>query len=124
MAGPSATIPSTGRRWCGPKSAELDRLEGIYERLLRDAGATQITGTGRLLDAHTVAVGDEKHRAETIVIATGGRPTMPDIPGIELAVSSDEMFDLPGAARAPGDRGRRLHRLRVRLHHAGSGRAR
>ena len=77
------------------KSAELDRLEGIYERLLRDAGATQITGTGRLLDAHTVAVGDEKHRAETIVIATGGRPTMPDIPGIELAVSSDEMFDLP-----------------------------
>ena len=77
------------------KVAELDRLEGIYERLLRDAGATQITGTGRLLDAHTVAVGDEKHRAETIVIATGGRPTMPDIPGIELAVSSDEMFDLP-----------------------------
>ena len=77
------------------KSAELDRLEGIYERLLRDAGATQITGTGRLLDAHTVTVGDEKHRAETIVIATGGRPTMPNIPGIELAVSSDEMFDLP-----------------------------
>ena len=77
------------------KSAELDRLEGIYERLLRDAGATQITGTGRLLDAHTVAVGDEKHRAETIVIATGGHPTMPDIPGIELAVSSDDMFDLP-----------------------------
>ena len=77
------------------KVAELDRLEGIYGRLLRDAGATQITGTGRLLDAHTVAVGDEQHRAETIVIATGGHPTMPDIPGIELAVSSDEMFDLP-----------------------------
>ena len=77
------------------KVAELDRLEGIYGRLLRDAGATRITGTGRLLDAHTVAVGDERHRAETIVIATGGRPTMPDIPGIELAVSSDEMFDLP-----------------------------
>ena len=77
------------------KVAELDRLEGIYGRLLRDAGATQITGTGRLLDAHTVAVVGEEHRAETIVIATGGRPTMPDIPGIELAVSSDEMFDLP-----------------------------
>ena len=57
------------------KVAELDRLEGIYGRLLRDAGATQITGTGRLLDAHTVAVGDEQHRAETIVIATGGHPT-------------------------------------------------
>ena len=77
------------------KSAELDRLEGIYQRLLRDSGATYIRGTGRLLDAHTVAVGDERHRAETIVIATGGHPTMPDIPGIELAVSSDAMFDLP-----------------------------
>ncbi len=77
------------------KSTELDRLEGIYERLLRNAGATHIPGTGRLLDAHTVAVGDETHRAETIVIATGGRPTMPDIPGIELAISSDETFDLP-----------------------------
>ena len=77
------------------KVTELDRLEGIYQRLLRDSDATLIAGTGRLLDAHTVAVGDERHRAETIVIATGGRPTMPDIPGIELAVSSDEMFDLP-----------------------------
>ena len=77
------------------KVAELDRLEGIYGRLLHNSGATYIRGTGRLLDAHTVAVGDDTHRAETIVIATGGRPTMPDIPGIELAVSSDEMFDLP-----------------------------
>ena len=77
------------------KSAELDRLEGIYERLLGNAGATRIAGTGSLLDTHTVVVGDETHRAETIVIATGGRPTLPDIPGIELAISSDEMFDLP-----------------------------
>ena len=77
------------------KTAELDRLEGIYERLLSNAGATHIAGTGRLLDAHTVAVGGETHRAETIVIATGGRPTMPEIPGIALAVSSDDMFDLP-----------------------------
>ena len=77
------------------KVAELDRLEGIYGRLLDTSGATVIRGTGRMLDAHTVAVGDEQHRAETIVIATGGRPTMPDIPGIELAISSDEMFDLP-----------------------------
>ena len=77
------------------KCAELDRLEGIYQRLVRNSGATLITGTGRLIDAHTVAVGEETHRAETIVVATGGHPTMPDIPGIELAVSSDETFDLP-----------------------------
>ena len=77
------------------KSAELDRLEGIYRRLLHESGADLITGTGHLVDAHTVAVGHEPHRAETIVIATGGHPSMPDIPGIELAVSSNEMFDLP-----------------------------
>ena len=77
------------------KSTELDRLEGIYRCLVRDSGATYIAGTGRLVDAHTVTVGDERHTAETIVIATGGRPTMPAIPGIELAVSSDAMFDLP-----------------------------
>ena len=77
------------------KVAELDRLEGIYRRLLQDSGTTYIRGTARILDTHTVVVGDEQHHAETIVIATGGRPTMPDIPGIELAISSDEMFDLP-----------------------------
>ena len=77
------------------KVAELDRLEGIYRRLLNESGATYIRGTGRLLDAHTVLVGEETHHGETIVIATGGQPTMPDIPGIELAISSDKMFDLP-----------------------------
>ena len=77
------------------KSAELDRLEGIYRRLLRESGAALIAGTGRFVDAHTVAVGDERHRAETIVIATGGQPSMPAIPGIEFAATSDDMFDLP-----------------------------
>ena len=62
------------------KATELDRLEGIYRRLLRESGAALIAGSGRLIDAHTVAVGDQRHRAETIVIATGGRPTMPDDP--------------------------------------------
>ena len=81
------------------KSAELDRLEGVYRRLLDQAGAAAMAGTGRLVDAHTVAVGDERHGAETILIATGGRPGMPDIPGIELAISSDEVFDLPAMPR-------------------------
>ena len=77
------------------KSRELDRLEGVYRRLLEEAGATVIAGTGRFVDAHTVAVGARRLRAETILIATGGRPAMPDIPGIELAIDSDRVFDLP-----------------------------
>ena len=76
------------------KSQELDRLEGIYRRLLKDSGVTSFDGRGSLIDAHTVSVGDETHSAETTLIATGGWPVMPDIPGIELAISSNEAFDL------------------------------
>lgn len=77
------------------KSRELDRLEGVYRRLLEESGATVIAGTGRFIDARTVSVDGRRLRAETILIATGGRPAMPDIPGIDLAISSDEAFDLP-----------------------------
>lgn len=77
------------------KTKELSRLEGIYARLLRESGATAFDGRGRMVDAHTVAIGDETYTADTILIATGGWPVMPDIPGIELAISSNEVFDLP-----------------------------
>jgi glutathione reductase (NADPH) len=77
------------------KDRELDRLEGVYRRLLDDAGVVRIAGRGRLLDAHSVAVGDARHRARTILIATGGRPSHPPIDGINLAISSDEVFHLP-----------------------------
>ncbi len=77
------------------KTKELERLEGIYRGLLKNSGVTAIDGRGHLVDAHTVATGNETHSAETILIATGGWPTMPDIPGIELAITSNEAFDLP-----------------------------
>lgn len=77
------------------KDREIDRLEGIYHRLLADAGVTLVQGRGRLLDRHTVVVGDQRFTAEKILIATGGRPWVPDIPGRELGITSDEAFDLP-----------------------------
>ena len=77
------------------KTKELKRLEGIYRRLLNNSGVTVIDGRGSLADTHTVSTGDELHSAETILIATGGWPAMPDIPGIELAITSNEAFDLP-----------------------------
>lgn len=77
------------------KSTELDRLKGIYENLLKESGVTSIAGRGRVSGANTVAVGDETHGAKNILIATGGWPVMPDIPGVELAISSNEIFDLP-----------------------------
>jgi glutathione reductase (NADPH) len=63
------------------KDQEIDRLEGIYEKLLGNAGVTAHHGHARLLDAHTVEVGDDRFTAETILIATGGTPTFPNEPG-------------------------------------------
>ena len=77
------------------KSKELDRLEGIYRRLLKDSGVTAIDGRGALLDANTVAIGDDRYSADTVLIATGGWPSLPELPGIELAITSNEAFDLP-----------------------------
>lgn len=80
------------------KNTELDRLEGVYHRLLRDAGVDELTGTGRVIDAHTVEVagpdGTQTYTAKLILIATGGWPSLPDIPGIEHAITSNEALDL------------------------------
>lgn len=76
------------------KDRELDRLEGIYHRLLRDAGVDEIAGKGIVVDAHTVEVEGKRLTAEHILIATGGWPHMPDVPGIEHAITSNEALDL------------------------------
>jgi glutathione reductase (NADPH) len=76
------------------KNKELDRLEGVYGRILRDNGVTVVTGRGRLTDAHTVEVGGKSYTGEKILVACGGWPSMPDIPGIEHVISSNEALDL------------------------------
>ena len=76
------------------KDKEIDRLNKVYIRLLNDAGVGIFEGTGKLVDPHTVDVDGRRITAETILIATGGWPTMPDLPGIEHAVTSNEIFHL------------------------------
>ncbi len=76
------------------KDREIDRLEGIYERLLSNAGVTMIRGRARLADAHTVEVDGKRYTARHILIATGGWPVRPDIPGAEFAITSNEAFEL------------------------------
>ena len=81
------------------KNKELDRLEAVYHRILSEAGVEEIFATAGLADAHTVEVdgpGDNKSlTAETILVATGGWPKMPPIPGIEHVISSNEALELP-----------------------------
>lgn len=77
------------------KDAELDRLEGIYRRMLDNAGVTRIEGHGTIVGPHAVKVGERTYSARNILIATGGAPARPSIPGAELAITSDEALDLP-----------------------------
>jgi glutathione reductase (NADPH) len=81
------------------KNKELDRLEGIYVSMLKNSGVEIIAGRGVLVDPHTVEVAGRHYTAETILIATGGHPTVPDIPGIEHVISSNEALDLPTLPR-------------------------
>ncbi len=81
------------------RAEEILRLNGIYSRLLATSGATVIEGWARLEGPHTVAVGDKRYTARHIVVATGGMPHVPDIPGKDLVVTSERMFDLPAVPR-------------------------
>ncbi len=76
------------------KDREIDRLNGIYLSLLSDAGVELIEERGVLEDAHTVRPGGRRITADKVLVAVGGWPWMPDIPGIEHAISSNEALDL------------------------------
>jgi glutathione reductase (NADPH) len=76
------------------KDKEIDRLEGVYERLLAGAGVEVLKGRAVLEDAHTVRMGERRFTADVILVATGGAPTKPEIPGAELAITSNEAFHL------------------------------
>lgn len=81
------------------KNRELDRLNGIYLGMLRDAGVTLLEGTARLVAPDTVEIDGKTITAKQVLIATGGRPELPTIPGIEHAITSDEALDLPHLPR-------------------------
>lgn len=77
----------------GKLVAELDRLEGIYRRLLDNSDVKIFDAFAKLVDPHTVELNDgERVTAKTILIATGGTPTRPDIAGAELGIVSDDIF--------------------------------
>ena len=86
-----------GHDWAGLKErrdAYIKRLNGIYENNLDKRGVTYLSGHARFVDAHTVDIDGRKVEADRIVIATGGRPSVPEIPGAELGITSDDFFEL------------------------------
>lgn len=77
------------------KNREIERLNGVYQRLLDNAGVETIRGWARVTGSNTVSVNDRKLTADRILVATGGRPKKPGFPGAEQAIVSDDAFFLP-----------------------------
>ena len=91
------TFPEPALDWptlIANKNREIERLNSIYRRILETNGVRIHESRARLVDAHTLDVGGELVTAETILVATGGRPQRPNIPGAEHAITSDEAFYL------------------------------
>ena len=77
----------------GKMRAELDRLEAIYRSILKNNGVETFDMRARIVDAHTVELTDGSRKsAKHILIATGGRPVKPEIPGAELGITSNDIF--------------------------------
>lgn len=78
----------------GNKDKEIARLNGIYGNLLSNSGVEVHDGRATIVDPHTVEVNGQRFSTANILVATGSWPFVPDVPGIEHAVTSNEMFHL------------------------------
>ncbi|AWK14518.1 glutathione-disulfide reductase [Candidatus Fukatsuia symbiotica] len=76
------------------RNAYINRIHQSYKRVLSHNDVDVITGFARFIDVHTVEVNGEKISADHVLIATGGYPDHPDIPGVEYGIDSDGFFDL------------------------------
>jgi glutathione reductase (NADPH) len=91
-------IAKGGHHWqtlITAKDKEIQRLNGIYLRLLQHAGVEIFESRATLKDPHTIEIAEKFFSAEKIVVATGGHPTRLNIPGAELGIVSDDAFYLP-----------------------------
>ena len=86
----SFSLPELKKR----RDAYVARLNGIYQSNLKNSGVELIVGDAKFVGPKTVAVGDKTYTGKNILIAVGGTPTLPDVPGIELGIDSDSFFDL------------------------------
>lgn len=92
------TVPAATMSWpqlIKAKNKEIGRLSGLYEKNLTGSNVSVMHGSARVIDPHTVEVNGQRFRAQHILVATGGRPFLPAVPGIEHAITSNEAFDLP-----------------------------
>lgn len=77
------------------RDREVERLRQLQQQALTQAGVELISANAYFVDAHTLQVGDRTLTADKLLIAVGGKPILPKLPGIEQAITSDEVFHLP-----------------------------
>lgn len=77
------------------REAHISAINTWYHTYLEDSDVTEIAGHARFADPHTLDVGGRRIRADHVVIGTGGRPLIPDLPGAQLGIDSDGFFELP-----------------------------
>jgi glutathione reductase (NADPH) len=82
------------RKLLANKDREIDRLNGVYERVLVNAGVTILRGRAVVVGPNSVSLGGKTYSAKHILVATGSWPQLPDIPGKELGITSNEAFSL------------------------------
>ncbi len=76
------------------RQAYIERLHGIYKRNFDKNGVSYIEGQARFVSEHVIEANDQQYQAKHILIATGGQPLIPAIPGAELGITSDGFFEL------------------------------
>jgi len=77
------------------KDKEITRLNGVYRKVLDDSGVEILEGHAEILDPHTVTLDGKKITAKYILVAVGSWPLVPEFPGSEYAITSNEAFYLP-----------------------------
>ena len=95
-------VGETGFDWGKLKSARDAYVRGIndwYRTYLADSNIDEIPGMATFVDAHTIEVAGERYSADHVVVAVGGAPTVPDIPGAEHGITSDGFFELEDLPR-------------------------
>jgi glutathione reductase (NADPH) len=82
------------QKMIGAVNGEVDRLNGVYQGMLERSGVKLYQGYAEFVDPHTLKIGEDTVTADKILIAVGGKPVKPDIPGIEHTLISDQIFQL------------------------------
>ena len=90
-------ITNNGHDWqklVAARQRYIDGILGWYDTFLNDLNITNLSGHATFVDAHTIEVNHRHYTADHIVIATGGQPAVPSLPGADLGITSDGFFDL------------------------------